>query len=170
MIVSKVRIFSVLFSMSTRAVKPSPKFTCLINWKVGLFSFDMSRKDPLSQKGPTAPTMVEGPRTFWGDQKVGDQKKGCKVWNIRDFCGFCFLRLGAQNWFLGLSGDASVAFYYFLSSLAVLAFHIQFYHFFKTCHSVFQCFSSIIPISVVCLWLGTTIISGMIISLAILFH
>ena len=105
-----------------------------------------------------------------GPKSWGTKKKGCKVWNIRDFCGFCFLRLGAHNWFLGLSGDASVAFYYFLSSLAVSAFHIQFYHFFKTCHSVFQCFSSKIPISVVYLWLGTTIISGMIISLPILFH
>ena len=107
----------------------------------------------------------------WGTKDIlGGPKKGCKVWNLRDFCGFCFLRLGDQNWFLGPGGDASVAFHSLPSSLAVLVSDIQFYHFFKTCHSVFQCFTFIIPISVVYLWLGTTIISGMIISLAILFH
>ena len=110
-----------------------------------------------------------GTKDIWGGPKSwGSKKKGCKVWNLCDFYGFCFLPLGDQNWFLGPGG--LLPFTLFPLFLAVLVSHIQFYHFFKTCHSVSQCFTSIIPISVVYLWLGTTITSGMIISLAILFH
>ena len=47
MIVSNVRIFSVLFSMSTRAVKSSPKFT----WtKLKLFVFYMFRRSKTLSK------------------------------------------------------------------------------------------------------------------------
>ena len=103
-----------------------------------------------------------------GTKKLGVQKERLQSLKFTWFLRFLLSAIGGPKLISGTRG--SVAFHSLPSSLAVLVSDIQFYHFFKTCHSVFQCFTSIIPISVVYLWLGTTIISGMIISLAILFH
>ena len=46
---------------------------------------------------PEIAIMVVGPRTFWETKELAEPKKSRKGRNLRDFCGFCFLRLGGQS-------------------------------------------------------------------------
>ena len=53
-----------------------------------------------TQPGPRNRNYSWGTKVILGDQRVGWTQKSRKGRNLRDFCGFCFLRLGGQSWFL----------------------------------------------------------------------